>query len=65
MGVGQDDEVDRLGIETEIPGILFLDFTPALKKSAIDEQPKTIGLEKMTRTRHLSGCAVARQANHR
>lgn len=65
MGVGEQNEVDRAHVETEVerPQVFGARFRPALEHAAIDEKTRIAGLDQRARSGHFAGRAKETQAH--
>jgi len=61
VGMRQDDEIDRSGIEVEGATILVTRFAPALEHAAIDQKAHAVGFQQVAGARHFARCAKKSQ----
>src|SRR5690349_23244965 len=64
MGMSQQDNVDRGGVEAEVRFVLLVEFALPLKETAVDEDSGAVALHEMARPRDGARRTVERQ-DHR
>ena len=58
MGVGQQQHIDRRGVEPERRPVFVVEFTAALEEAAVDKQALAAGLDEMARAGDVAVGAV-------
>ena len=55
VGVGEDDEIERRGVEVQRARVFFVGVPPALEHSAVDQEPRLRTVDAKARPGHLAG----------
>ena len=55
VGVGEDDEIERRGVEVQRARVLFVGVPPALEHPAVDQEPPLRAVDAKARPGHLAG----------